>query len=401
MERVITNVRLLDEEGLWNVGIQSGSIAAMTRQPLMGQDYLHGNGRLLTPGLVETHLHLDKALTQNRVSWEQERPKGTAYRRFQEELTAALKRSFTEDDIICRATKVCQMAVAAGTTMMRGQGEVDAFLGLDAIRALLKVKERVRDYLDLQIIAFPLGNFLEEPGLLDLVREALALGADGVGGVPEIVPEEVDAYLDPLFRLAAEFGGVVDVHVDQPQDERLFSFPIMVEKARTYGLEGRVTGAHANSLWFQPPERVVPVLETMRETGVHLSCLPYGHIKERIQVPKAMGVHVSLINDNVQDPWQRGGCGDLIQIGMIYARTGAVRSDAGLREAFDMLSVEGAAALGVTDYGAKPGARADLLLFNADTIQDVISQAIGPEAVLKRGRVVAQDGRMCFGTSSR
>ncbi|MEX2355777.1 MAG: amidohydrolase family protein, partial [Thermaerobacterales bacterium] len=316
-------------------------------------------------------------------------------RKFMDRLGAAIKRSSTPADLAARARQAVDLCAASGTTAMRAQCDVDSILQLDGVRALLKIRDELRHLIDLQVVVFPAGgNILDEPDLLNLVERAMELGADGVGGIPEIDPDRAADYLDLVFKVARDHGGVVDVHVDQPKDQRLFSFPIMLEKARQYGLEGKVTGAHANSLAMQPRERVVEVLKDMAVTGVHLACLPYGLIEERIQLPKSLGVNVSLINDNVRDPWQRGGSGDLIQMAMIYARTGAVRTDAELEEAFDMLTYDGARALGLADYGIRPGARADLVLFDAAAAPDVICQHVRPAMVFKNGRVTAQDGRM-------
>lgn len=393
METVIANARLRRSSGVWHIGVRDGRIREVSRHPIPGRQVIHAEGALLTPGLVETHLHLEKALTADRISWNEERPTGREYRRFQEQITASLKRGYTHDDIVQRALQVARMASAAGTTTMRAQCEVDEALQLKAIEALLEVRERVKPFLTLQIIAFPPGDIMGAPDVVGLVRRAMEVGADGIGGLPELYPENVEPYLDLIFRTAADYGGVVDLHVDQPRDERLFSFPFMVAKARQYGLEGKVTGAHSNSLAFQPRDRVLPVLEQMRETGVHLACLPYGFVEERIKVPKAMGIAVSLINDNVRDPWQRGGSADLVQIAMIYARTSAVRSDGGLEAAFDMISEDGARSLGLSDYGIHEGAQADLVLFRAESVQHVICHHIRPTLVFKAGRVVAQEGR--------
>jgi cytosine deaminase len=390
MDCVIKNVRLRKQEGAWNVGLRNGRIAELSQGPVLGDEYIEADGRLLTPGLVETHLHMDKTLTAGRIDWSMERPSRPKFREFQARVMAELKRSFTREDIRDRALRLAKMASAAGTTAIRAQCDVDGLLNLTAIEALLEVKEEVRDLLDLQIIAFPAGNLLEEPELVELLRRSLELGAHGVGGIPEIVPDRVDEYIDKIFRVAAEGDGVVDLHIDQPDDERLFSFPILVEKAREYGLEGRVTGAHSNSLAYQPVERVRPVLEEMREVGIHLSCLPYSLVEGRIKRPKSVGVNVSLINDNVRDAYQRGGQADLVQMAMIYARTGVVRTDAGLDDAFDMITHDGARLMELEDYGMHVGAAADLCLFDAQTVQEVICHHIRPTLVFKRGRVVNQ-----------
>src|SRR5262249_14039738 len=155
-------------------------------------------------------------------------------------------------------------------------------------------REVMRPYMDLQINLHPQdGNLLREPETIDLVRKAMALGADGIGGVPEVDPDHADEYLDLVFKLAKETNGFVDVHIDQARDPRLFSPPIMAAKATKYGLQGKVTSSHSYSLGFQPKEKVAPAYDAMKAAGVHLACAPNQYLQERVQIPRSKGILVS------------------------------------------------------------------------------------------------------------
>lgn len=410
---VIAQVRLRGRAGLWDVSVQDGRIDRISpaRVPSDGAHVIYGDGRLLTEGLVEHHAHLDKSLTADRVKWDDESieadrktwekdiAEGRALRGFSVWRESSIKATFTEDDVFDRAVRAARMMAANGTTTIRSHAVVDVVRDLNCVKGLLRARDFLRPYVDIQIVVFPQdGDLLREPQTIEIVRRAMKLGTEagavmGVGGVPEVEPEHAGEYIDLVFRLAKEQGGFVDMHVDQPRDLRLFSHPIMVAKAREYGMQGQVTASHSYSLGYQPRERVLPVLDQMREAGVHLACLPYTFLEERVQLPREHGVLVSLIDDNVRDPWQRGGMGNLVEQAAIYRRLMLTSSNEGLEGIFDMITTCPGRAMGLKDFGLREGGRADLVLFDAESARDVVLHEVGPALVFKNGKVVAQAGR--------
>jgi cytosine deaminase len=254
--------------------------------------------------------------------------------------------------------------------------------------------------MDLQISIYPQDNsrrsiLLERPQVVDLVRQGLHAGADGVGGIPELDWDHAEAYIDLVFRLAAESGAFVEMHVDQLEGARAnkFSFPIIVAKTRQYGMQGRVTAGHSYSLAFQPAEKVLPVLDQMREVGVDLSCSADTYGKERVQIPRSRGVLVSLHSDNVRDPLIRGGSGSLIEAASVYRRQMGITSDEGLEAIFDLITTCPGQGIGLKDYGLHEGGRADVVLWDADSVAHVILHQAKPVYVLKGGEIVVQNGR--------
>jgi cytosine deaminase len=177
----------------------------------------------------------------------------------------------------------------------------------------------------------------------------------------------------------------------------MFSPPIMVAKTRKYGLQGKVTASHAHSLGFQPRERVLPVLEEMREVGMHLACAPNQYLQERVQIPRSKGLLVSLICDNVRDPLQRGGKADPVEQAASYSHQMGVNSNEGLESVFDLITTCPGQAIGLKDYGLHEGGRADLVLFDADSAPHVLCYQAGRALVFKNGKVVAQAGRCLWG----
>ena len=413
---VISQVRLRGRDGMWNVALQDGKVRQISQEPITGGQVLDGKGRLLTEGLVEHHIHLDKTLTAERLKWDEEGLKADQAK-FQEDVKAGrfirgftfwreslIKATLTENDVLERAVRLAKIMSAIGTTAIRSHAVVEEVRGLNCVRGLLRAREAMLPYMDLQISLHPQdGHLLREPQVVELMRRAMREGVDagatmGVGGLPEIDWDNATEYIDLVFRLAKEYGGFVDMHVGSGAErlEGKFSHPIIVAKTRQYGLQGKVTASHSHSLPHQPPDQVLPVLDQMREVGVHINASPDVYGKERVQIPRSRGVLVSLHNDNVRDPLQRGGNANLIDRAAIYRRQMGITSNEGLEGVFDLITTCPGTALdqaaGRKDYGLREGGRADLVLWDAESAPLVLMHEAKPVFVFKSGKVVAEGG---------
>jgi cytosine/creatinine deaminase len=404
----IAQVRLRGKTGLWNVEIRDARIRRISQQPLTGPTVINGGGKLLTEGLVEHHLHMDKALSEDRLKWDEASLKAdqqnyddTQFRGFIFFRESLLNEAtFTEGDVFDRAMRMARMESSSGTTAIRSHAIVDEVRGLNCIKGLVRARQAMRPFMDLQISIYPQDNsrrsiLLQRPQVVDLVRRGMQAGADGVGGIPELDWDHASDYIDLVFRLATETGGFVDLHIDQLEGARAnkFSHPIIVAKTRQYGMQGRVTASHSYSLAYQPAESVLSVLDQMRDLGVDLSCSPDRFGKERVQIPRSHGVLVALHSDNVRDPLIRGGSGNLIEAADIYRRQMGIDSDEGLDAIFDLITTCPGQGIGLKDYGLHEGGRADLVLWDADSVAHVILHEARPSYVLKGGKVVIQRGR--------
>ena len=187
---------------------------------------------------------------------------------------------------------------------------------------------------------------------------------------------------------------MVDIHLDQAPDSP-FMHPIVVAKTRKYGLQNQVTASHSFALGFQPREKILPVLDEMREVGIHLACVPNRSLEERVRIPRSKGVLVSLANDNVRDIWTRGGRADLVESGALLLWAMGISNDEGLEEVFDMISTFPARAMGLREHGLREGARADLVLFEAQSAPEVLLHQAAA-----RASVEEREGRCRGGPSS-
>ncbi|MBO9533647.1 MAG: amidohydrolase family protein [Solirubrobacteraceae bacterium] len=398
---LITGARVLGADGPVDVAIVDGRIASI--EPADGGDQLPGaldaRGGMLLPGFVECHFHPDKALTRERLG-----PVDSTSMRESMERGVRIKEGFTRDDIVQRATRALAVGVSHGVTTVVAQIDVDTSIGLMGIEAMLEVRRAFAGALDLQLVAFPQQGVVSDPGAEDLLREALRLGADALGGGPtnEQSPDDYDEHLRRLFAIAAEFDCLVDVHVDMEEDPQQQTLASVARATIAAGWHGRVRASHCCALASYPQALADETIALVREAGIQVCLCPMGNLllgdtaheprgrgASRPKALLAAGVNVALGTDNVNDMWFRFGRLDPAELAMISSLAMGMRTDREVLDAVDMVTTRAAAYAGLTDYGVEPGAVADLVLFEATTIEDVLRGAPGSRKTIKGGRVVA------------
>jgi cytosine deaminase len=396
----ISDARLLGASAApTNVLLRDGRIAEITERPVAADETLDAQGGLLLAGFVECHFHPDKALTFPRLgpivsksSMAESMARGVA-----------VKRGFTHQDVEHRATQALELAVAHGVTTMRAQVDVDTVVGLTGIEAMLAVRERFAEIIDLQLVAFPQEGVLRDPGVEELLQEALRQGADILGGGPTNEDSAADQHehLQRLFGLAAEADVDLDVHIDMAEDPRQKSLAELARMTIERGYEGRVNASHCCALAAYPQAEAAEAIELVRRAGVQICVCPMSNLLladhgeeprgRGASRPKALlqaGVNVAAGSDNMHDMWFRFGRLDLAEIAMMTCLAAAMRTDAEVREALDMVTVRAARFAGLGEVGVHAGAPADLVLFNATTIEDVLRGIPGNRRTIKNGRVV-------------
>ena len=359
-----------------------------------------GEGRAVTAGLVDAHIHLDKALLGARAPSHL----GTVEEAIR--VTAVAKRGFTRQDIAERARRVLDMAVRQGTTAMRSHVEVDPIVGLMGFEAILPLRREYSPAIDLQLCAFAQEGILQMPGTEALLREALRMGADLVGGVPY---NDTDAHrhIAIVFDLAAEFGVDVDFHTDffdEPQ--HLHALHIARETIRR-GWQGRVALGHMSEMAALPPDEQDRVARALAEAGVAVIVLPATDlylmgrkdvraIRRGIAPVKrllAAGVTVAAATNNVRNAFTPLGTAGLPLMGYLLGVAAHMGADPELRQVLDMLTEHPARILRLPDRGLTVGGRADLVIWEAERAEDVVAALAPCRLVVKAGRVSVEHAR--------
>ena len=382
-----------------DIAITGARIAALA--PVLeasGARAIDLEGRVVLPGLVEAHTHLDKSLTGGLA----ENRSGTLYEAV--EVMGRIQRDRRVETIREQARQAALLFVAAGVTTIRSHVDINDSARLKGVEALLAVREELAGVLDLQLVA--LCGSLDGPQgrqVRDLVEDALRMGVDAVGGAPALHADAC-AYIDMVFEMAERYDCPVDLHVDESDDPADYCLPYLAEMTRAHGYGGRVIAGHCCSLGAVDHARAEQTIEAVHTAGIDIVTLPScnlylqgrgdrGIVRRgltRARELLAAGVPVSCGSDNVQDPFNPFGSGDLLQVANLLAHTAHLGSAAEQDLALDMITGIPAASLGLPNYGLQPGCYADLMVLDTRDPRTILAMLPPRRYVLKRGRIVAQ-----------
>lgn len=355
------------------------------------------HGKVLLTGLVETHIHLDKALLLDRISDDATTLQGAIAK------SGELKRSFTAEDIMERSMKVIGEAVMRGVTHMRCHVEVDPVIGLIGIETTIALKKRLKDVIDLQIVVFPQEGLFMDDVTQGLMEQAVTMGADVVGGIT-YVDRCLEDHVDFVFRLAEKQGLPVDLHVDFSDRPEQLAILEVVKATEKYNMRKRVSVGHLTSLGTVPRVRAEAIANAMANAGIHVMCLPTtdlflngrgdGLVAGRgltpVQLLLEQGVNVVYGSNNIQNAFTPFGTADPLDIGLLIAQTAHMGSKKDAQVLVEMATKRAAAALELERYGLRVGAVADLVVCRATDVRSLLYRRPERERVYKRGKLVAE-----------
>lgn len=401
LDLILRHCTLPDGRHDLDIGIRDGRIVAV--EPALAAtaaEEVDAAGQLVTPPFVDAHFHMDSTLSYGlpRVNQSGTLLEGIA-------LWGELKPTLTQDAIVERALNYCDWAVGKGLLAIRSHVDV-CDPRLLAVEALLQVRERVKPYLDLQLVAFPQDGVLRSPGALALLKRALDLGVDVVGGIPhfERTMGEGAESVRLLCELAAERGLRVDMHCDETDDPLSRHIETLSFHTQRLGLQGRVAGSHLTSMHSMDNYYVSKLLPLIAEAGVAAIANPlinitlqgrhdtYPKRRGMTRVPEllAAGVPVAFGHDCVMDPWYSLGSGDMLEVAHMGLHVAQMTSQAAMRQCFDAVTTTPARILGLEGYGLDMGCRADLVLLQARDVVEALRLRAHRLLVLRAGRVVAR-----------
>ena len=396
MDLIIRNGRLLqgDELRVADIGIRGGTIAAIEQTLPAEAQELDAAGGLLVPGLIETHIHLDKTCILDRCRIEE----GTVAEAVRE--TATAKRNFTVEDVYARAKQTLHRCIAHGTMRMRTHVELDPGIGMIGFEA---ISQLARDYawaIDVELCVFPQEGLTNNPGTEELLIEGLRRGARTIGAVPYF-DTDPRRQIDRIFAIARDFDAEIDMHLDLADTTDGMQVEYVCRKTEEFGWGGRVAVGHVTQMSLLPPERFGAIAAQLASAGVAVTILPstdlhlmgrsYDHAVPRGVVPaeplRKAGVTCSISTNNVLNPFTPYGDGSLIRMANLYANVCQVSRPAELAGCLDMITGAAARLMRLDDYGIKVGGPADLVCLDASSPTEAIATLAQPLWGTKRGRV--------------
>jgi cytosine deaminase len=350
-----------------------------------------GAGLLVLPGLVEGHTHLDKTLWG--MPWYHNAVAPQLIERIGNERRW---RAATRHDAGAQSLALARAFLAAGTTRLRTHVDIDTDAALRHLHGVLATRETLRGQMEIQIVAFPQSGVLKRPGTDVLLAEALRAGADLLGGLdPCAIEGDAVQVLDLLFGLAERHGCGLDLHLHERSTMGAYSLDLILQRTAALQMQGKVAISHGFCLGDLAERERDALLARMAELDVALvTTAPASVAVPPVAACRAAGVTVVGGNDGIRDTWTPYGTPDMLERAMLIGLRNDFRRDDELAIALDCVTHSAARGCGFADYGLRPGARADLVLVDAQTLAEAVVARPVRKLVVAGGRIVAREGRL-------
>ena len=403
MDLIVRNARLADGDEPVDLAVDAGTFAKIGPQLKISADAeMDADGNLVCPPFIDPHLHLDAALTAGvpRYNISGSHPEGI-------QVWSEYKKAYPQfEDFKDRARRAVEWEVAQGTLYIRTHIDI-CDPNLRALQYMLELREEMSEIADIQIVAFPQDGILSYSRAPDLMREALTLGADLVGGIPhcEWTREDGVASISIVYALAEEFDRMIDVHCDETDDEHSRFLEVLAAEAIKRGFENRVSAGHTTAMHSYNNAYAFKLLGLLARAGVNIIANPFDNTVlqarfdtypkrrgiTRVKELLAAGVNVSLGHDSIMDPWYPLGKGDMLAAAQLAIHVCHMSGFDEMQQMFDTITDNSAKTFGIADsYGIAPGRRADFVILNARSVLDALRLCPARLTVVKAGRVIAE-----------
>ncbi|MDV4163572.1 amidohydrolase family protein [Rhizobium leguminosarum] len=390
---VIRNARLAGLTEPTDIAFEAGRIAAIAPGFVCDAPHYDAGEKFACAGLIETHIHLDKAGIISRCNL----CTGTLAEAISE--TSRAKAAFTEEDVYARAAVVVEKAILNGTIRLRTFVEIDPRAGFRSFEAIRRLKADYASLVDIEICAFAQEGLTNDPDTEEMLEQALKAGADLVGGCPYTDPEPTE-HIRRIFDIAMRHDVAVDFHLDFDLDPAGSNLPTIIVETVARRYQGRVSVGHVTKLSALPLEELESIGRRLAESGIALTVLPATDLfltgrNSTFLIPRgvtpahrlaALGVVTTISTNNVLNPFTPFGDVNLMRMANLYANIAQIGTTDGLDGVFAMITAQAATLLGIKGYGIAIGSGADVVLFDAPSAADAVA-TIAPALIgWKKGR---------------
>ncbi|WP_137045298.1 amidohydrolase family protein [Pseudolabrys sp. FHR47] len=403
---ILRNARIAGRSGEpVDIAIKDGRIANIAPAITDDAPSEDAGGRLVVPGFVDTHIHLDKSCILDRCRSEQ----GTLPEAIAQ--VAAAKRAFTEDDVYARGRRTLEKAILQGTTHMRTHVEVDPRIGLTSFNAIKRLKNDYAWGIDLEICVFPQEGLINDPGTEELLIDACENGADLIGGCP-YTDSDPNGQIARIFAIARRFDIDIDFHLDFDLDTSWMDIDEVCRQTEASSYGGRVAVGHVTKLSALPAEKLEAVAKQLAAAGVAVTVLPAtdlflmgrgsDHSVPRGVTPAhrlaAHGVTCSLATNNVLNPFTPFGDCSLVRMANLYANIAQTGTMSDIAGCLNLVTASPARLMNLAGYGIEVGYPADLVVLDCQSEAMAVAEVAQPLMGLKNGRksFVRPSGFLCF-----
>ncbi len=398
MDLVVRNAKVNGK--IVDIGVKNGKIEKIGKVDEKGEIEIDANEKLVSPPFVDPHVHLDAILTVGDPRYNMS---GTLWEGI--EIWSERKKKLSKEDVKERAKEAIRWAVAQGILAIRTHVDV-CDPSLVALDAMLEVKEEVKDLVDLQIVAFPQEGIVSFPNGENLMRKALEMGADVVGGIPhyEFSREDGIKSIDIILSLAKEFDKDIDVHIDETDDDQSRFLEYLASKTIKEGYQGRVTASHTTAMHSYNNAYAYKLFGVLKKAKMNIIANPLDNIAlqgrfdnypirrgmTRVKELLKSGINVGFGHDSVMDPWYPLGRYNMLQVAFVGLNLGHMTGYEEIKMAFDAVTKNSAKLMRLDWYGLEEGKAASFVVLNAKSEIDAIRLMSEALYVIKNGKVVAK-----------
>ena len=400
---LVKNIHINGREGLWQIAIEAGKIARILpneQQIDFSGDILDGEQGIVYPPFVEPHIHLDATQTAGQPNWNQS---GTLFEGI--ERWAERKSLLSHEDVKSRAWKTLKWQIANGVQHVRTHVDVSDPT-LTALKAMLEVKKEVAPWVDLQIVAFPQEGILSYPNGEALLDQAMAMGADVVGGIPhfEFTREYGVESMHIAFNIARKYNKQIDIHCDEIDDEQSRFVETVAALALKYEMGDKVTASHTTAMHSYNNAYASRLFRLLKLSKIHFVANPLVniHLQGRFDTyPKRRGVtrvkemlknkiNVCFGHDDVFDPWYPLGTANMLQVLHMGLHVCQLMGYGQINDGLKLVTENSAKALGLQGYGVEEGNAANFIILPAENGFDAVRRQVPTRYSIRYGKVIAE-----------
>ena len=401
VDLIVRNALVWGADAPQDLAIAEGRFVAIDPANTAPPQEIDAAGRLCIAGFVEPHIHLDKVLLAESVPVNRSGSLSEAI-----DILGARKASYSVGEIAQRAGCIVTSAITNGVTHLRTHVDVDSSCRLIPLDAMLEVRAQFADVIDIQIVAFPQLGIVKDPGTAKLLDQAMARGADVIGGMPfnEAGPADSAEHIRIVFEIARAHDADVDMHIDESDNPDARTLEMLCGATLANGFQGRVTAGHTCALAAYDQDYADHVMDLVAEARLNIIANPATNLMlqgrdddhpkrrgiTRVKELLARGVNVSFGQDNLRDMFYPFGRDDPLELALLIAHAAHMSQPDEIEAVFAMPTANGARVLGLSDYGTEPGCAGDLVILDARSAAEAITGNADRNYVIKRGRVIAQ-----------
>jgi cytosine deaminase len=392
---LIKNAQLRGSSGLIEIGILEGQIISIEKD-LEGdsQSTIDAQGNLVTESFVNPHLHLCKVYTRQMMDDEAltgYHAEGMGRAMTTIELAARVKEKYAEEWIIKNVRRALAQAALNGNTHIRAFADVDSKARLEGMKALIRAREEFKGLVEIQVCAFAQDGLAREPGASELMRQAMEMGADVVGGIPwiEYTEADIQRHVREIFDLAQEFNKDVSMLVDDAGDAGLRSLEVMAVETIKRGWHSRALAHHARAMQLYPQPYFQKVTALLKQARIAVVSDPHtGPLHARVKELLEEDITVCLGQDDISDGYYPFGRNNMLEVAFLAAHLLWMTTNRELEMLYDMITAKAAHAMNVKNHALKIGAPANLVVLTASDILETLREHTAPLYVVSHGKLV-------------